>query len=494
MTDSKPQVGDGFVMPSIAQQLKKICVDAHFTDPNLILDVYLVVANQGKASFLPDEDLMDDIERTDPKYWDVKTDISRRKEFLDQLAQSKYMQALVKLGDPLKAVLTFVDHMKKALAAKQKVGQRGQQITHNSGSPTDGGYWNDDQLDAVASKASDPAMDFDRLLSLNSTMQALTEDDGASAFMAGAADVEAQARQASGCGGRTAWTEFTTEPGRMLAQAVVEYGIKLPSLYPALFENYTKVLEDLGMGKLKEKDVDHDAKHKRDDQIEELDKLSTVDASEVASETFDKRLADKSLVIKNDREEEQGMSHVFILLDVSASMMDCDLGGRVCRAFAANVITLALLNFAFKEKYKVWVLPFEGTVSNVQSAETRAQALDLMKWLGGLNYDGGGTDIEGAVLKAYRLTQSDPTYNKADIVLVTDGVSPISDRLMKEKPARTKLRAMILNDGSHYAKMHMGRLHDACDAYHNITWDNASNTFSVGNALHGISGHDSKVD
>lgn len=492
------QTQDGFIMPSVAQTLKKICIDNKVTDPNLVLDVYLIVANAGKASFLPEEDLLKDIERTDPKYWDVKLDFSQRQAFLEKLAQSKYMQALVLLNDPLKAVLTFVDHMKKARAAQAKSKMRTGPIDHMGGGAF-GGYATEGDLDAVdaANLGRDPALDFDAIVGGATTQIDVCENDGMAAFVAGAEEEAgdraiAQATS-SMCGGKTSYSTSTVSPGQILAQAVVRFGCDLPDKFPVLFNCYTKLLDDLMLGKLKEKDVDRDAKHKRADQMEDLDKLTTVDPAEVAHETFDKKVADKSLEVQYDRDEERGMTHVFVLLDVSGSMMSSDLGGRVCRAFAANVLTLALLNFAFKDKYKVWVLPFEGSVGAIQSAENKQEALDAMKWLGTLNYDGGGTDIEGAVLRAYRLTQSDPTYNKADIVLITDGCSPISQRMKDEKPERTKLRALLIGEEVNYGS-HSNRLVAACDTWHKITWDNNTNTFSVGNTLSGIASSNSTVD
>lgn len=499
MTDHA-QTQDGFIMPSIAQSLKKICVDNKVTDPNLVLDVYLIVANQGKASFLPEEDLLKDIERTDPKYWDVKLDVSQRQAFLEKLAQSKYMQALVLLNDPLKAVLTFVDHMKKARAAQANSKKRTGPIDHTGSGGGFGGYASEQDLDAVdARNASlDPALDFDAIVGGATTQIDVTENDGLSSFVQGAAEdgdnaTAVEAAVSSMCGGKTSYVTSTVSPGQILAQAAVRFGLDLPDKFPVLYQCYTKLLDDLMLGKLKEKDVDRDAKHKRADQMEDLDKLTTVDPSEVAHETFDKKVADKSLEVQYDRDEERGMTHVFVLLDVSGSMMSSDLGGRVCRAFAANVLTLSLLNFAFKDKYKVWVLPFEGTVGNIQSAEDKTQALDTMKWLGTLNYDGGGTDIEGAVLRAYKITQADPTYNKADIVLITDGCSPISNRLKDEKPERTKLRALLIGEEVNYGG-HSARLTAACDTWHKITWDNATNTFSVGNTLKGIASSNSTID
>lgn len=491
------QTQDGFIMPTVAQQLKKICVDNRVTDPNLVLDVYLIVANQGKSSLLPEEDLLKDIERTDPKYWDVKLDLSQRQAFLEKLSKSKYMEALVKLQDPMKAVLTFVDHMKKARAAQQRSKQRKGPIDH-MGNGTFGGYADEDELDAVEQKnaAHDPALDFDSIIAGATTQIDMCESEGLSAFVEGTQEDDAAMSNAvrSGCGGKTSYQTSTLSPGQILAQAVVKYGCDLPDKFPTLFDCYTKLLDDMMIGKLKEKDVDRDAKHKKDDQMEDLDRLTTVDAADVAHETFDKKVADKSLIVKYDRDEERGMSLVFVLLDVSGSMMSSDLGGRVCRAFAANVMALALLNFAFKDKYKVWVLPFEGCVGNIQSAENKTEALNTMKWLGSLNYDGGGTDIEGAVLRAYKLVANDPTYNKADIVLITDGCSPISNRLKDEKPERTKLRAVLISEDATSYGRHVTNLTNACDSWHKLTWDNATNTFSVGNTLKGIASTQSTVD
>jgi Mg-chelatase subunit ChlD len=490
---------DGFVMPSVAEQLKKICVESKVTDPNMVLDVYLVVANQGKASFLPEEELMQDIERTDPRYWDIKLEVSKKQQFLEKLAQSKYMQALVKLQDPMKAVLTFIDHMKKARQAQKASTSRKAPIDHQ-GNGTINRYATESELDGVAAQneSYDAALDFDAIIGGATTQIDVAEDDGLSAFIAGteeeAEDGEAieSATMDSACGGKKGYTSYTVSPGQILSSACVKYGLDLPTMFPVLFQCYNKLLEDMKIGKLKEVDVDKDTKHKRDDQMEDFDKLSTVDAVEVANDTFDKRIAEKSLVVKHDRDEECGMSHVFILLDVSGSMMGADLGGRVCRAFAANVVTLALLNFAFKDKYKVWVLPFEGTVGSIQEAENKQQALDVMKWLGTVDYNGGGTDIEGAVLRAYKLTECDPTYNKADIVLITDGCSPISNRLKTEKPSNTKLRAILISDAGY--GNHSDRLCAACDAWHNLTWDNKTNTFCVGNTLRGISSTESTVE
>lgn len=485
------QVTNGFIMPTVAATLKQMCEKHTFADPNLVLDIYLIVANQGKPDYLPDEDLIKDIESTDPKYWDIKGDAAKRKEYLDKLAASSYMKQLISLADPLKAVLVFLDHMKKAMEARARVKHGSGPIDHHSGIPSSHRYMQEADLDEVADSEFDPALEFDNLLAGATTQVDVVEDPALSSFLEGA--TQATNGTATGCGGKTQWLSFSTVPGQTLAAAVVKHGVSLPTYFPLLFDWYTKLLDDLAIGKLKEVDVDRDAKHKRNDQMEDFDRLSTVDAADVAHETFEKRIAEKSLDVRYDRDEERGMSHVFVLLDVSGSMDSCDLGGRVSRAFAANVVTLALLNFAFKDKFKVWVLPFEGRVSTVKSAVGKDEALQVMKWLGTVRYDGGGTDIESAVLHAYGLASTDPTYNKVDIVLITDGCSPISPEMTTKKPERTKLRAIILNDGAEHGGRHFKNLIGACDTWSYLTWDNNKNAFEIGNTLKGISSTNSTV-
>jgi Mg-chelatase subunit ChlD len=480
------QYGD--IIPSVAQTLQEICLKNPHIDKELILDVYLLVSNNGKASYLPDEDLLKDIDATDPHFWEVRTDLARRQEFIEKLANSRYMQALVGLGDSLKAVNVFIDHMTKSLTA-QKNSKSGP-VDHNSGHSV-AGYADDDALDQLATEALDPAQALDQILDSKNTYIDAVESKEFSAFVEGAASDANSPMMVSGCGPKSAFRTFTESPGNNLPRSVVQHGIDLPAKFPLMFEWYTKIVEQLGVEKLEDKDTDKDTARTKRDKMEDYSSVTSVDPAEIEKETFEKALGEKSLNVTHNLEQEEGICHVFVLLDVSGSMMAQDVGGRICRAFVANVLTLALLRLATKKRYKVWVMPFEGYVGQIVTASDETSALSAMRWLGTVNYDGGGTDIEGAVLKAYELTLKDKTYEKADIVLITDGCSPISDALVAQKPERTKLRLLMTCQTA--ADRNFNRLKNACDTWKSVGWNNNTNEFDIGDTVSGITSPQSTI-
>jgi Mg-chelatase subunit ChlD len=472
-------VNDGFIIPTIAESLKKVCIDNKVSDPDLILDIYLVCSNKG-TSFIPDEELLKDIDRFDPAFWTSRSQIAQRKDFLESLATSTYMEALIKLNDPMKAVLVFVEQLKKAQEARALAASKTQNIDHASGSFS-GTYIDQNGLDEIQRARATP-LSFDLIYKQLTTYQDILESEELSAFIS------------SGCGaGR--YYDATESSSSQLAGSVVSKGQELPKMYPLLFEVFTKLSEKLGLAKLKDKDSDEEKDRKRVDQMEDHTQVSTVDPTEVAHETFDAKVANKNLDVKYNIEEKEGISHLFVLLDVSGSMMAQDLGGRVCRAFASNVITLALLQFAMKGNYKVWVVPFAGAPSrtNMQTAMDKTSALNAMKWLGRQSYNGSSTDIEAAVRFAYKNVSEDPTYKKCDIVLITDGCSPINPSLKTDKPARTILRSLFISHSLRSYGGHIGALIAASDTHQKITWDNAKNELTVGNALDGINEEESSL-
>jgi len=463
--------GGDLILPTVAQQLKKVCIDHSVKDVDLVLDIYLVCSHKG-TQFIPDEELMQDIERTDPSYWRHRMDISKRKQFLEKMSESNYVQALIKLNDPMKAVLTFVDHLRKALEAQALSASKCTAIDHSSGA-IGGMRATGSALDEVEKAIVNHGMDFDLIIQGMTTVADACDSDECAAFM-------------EGCGVGS-YFNATTAPARALAAAVVQKGTSLPTHLPLLYDQFTKITEKLGIAKMKEVDTDKDAKRKKREQMDDHAQVTSVDPAEVVHETFDARMAHKQLDVAHNKEEEEGLSYLFVLLDVSGSMMSADLGGRVCRAFGANVITLSLLQFAMKSKYKVYVVPFTGHVNThgVQVATDRESALKAMRWLGTQDYNGSSTDIQEAVLWAYRQVVQDPTYKKCDVVLITDGCSPISQALMSMKPRDTKLRTLLVTGGEGHGS-HSSRLKDASDTFTQIDWDNNKAEFTIGNTLRGI--------
>lgn len=477
------QVNDGFVMPTVAEQLKNICEQNKIQDQDLVLDVYLVCNNHGKNQFIPDETLIKDIERTDPTYWQHRLEASKRKEFLEKVAASNYMQALIQLNDPMKAVLTFVDHLRKAHEARM-LAAKSRQAIDLRGNPVQDYHYGSFRSDTekVLEAAAQDEISFDDIVGeLITYPDALQSDEGA-AFM-------------EGCGTANTYTA-TESPGRTLAKSVVQHGTNLPALYPMIFDQFTKIVDKLGVSQVKEVDTDAEKNRKKKDQMEDHAQVTSVDPSEVANDTFDVRMANKNLAVDFNKDEEEGLSHLFILLDVSGSMQGTDLGERVSRALAANVITLALLRFAMTGRYKVYVAPFEGRVKHnqVQTATNRAEALDAMRWLGAQNYDGGSTNIESAVLWAYTEVAKDAKYRKCDVVIITDGASRMSGKLSSLKPRDTKVRTLyVCGSRPDYGDTSLRELAKASDTFTHLTWDDKKQEFTIGDALAGINAVNSSL-
>ena len=458
--------------PTDEGTLKAICEKHAYIDRDLMLDVYFILKDEGTLNFQKTDDLMQDFERTDPGYWTSRIKIEDRKEYLKTMAQTTYFQGLLNLGDATKALWVFADTMGKMYSDSLRAKFGREPISHNSGEESHRDFTEEDLniIERFKNRAGGSFMDF---MSDEPKPEEIAEDESMQAWIAGC--------------GLCPWYDATRTEGRKLEDATVKLAQQLPKEIPLFYKAFTAMMADIGMGNIRDVSVDHEAK-KKVNTMEDYDQLQTVDPTDMQREDFTMKAANKTLDVKYNIDEEEGMCHLFVLLDTSMSMMTNDLGGRVCRAFAANVVTLSLLNFAFKDRYKVHLVPFAGNVDyhHVQHAVDRDSALRAIRWLGGQNYTGGGTDVQAAVLYGYEELKKDPTYRKCDLVLITDGVAPITSRIVDQKPAKTKLRTLVVGNDMNRFGRHSSALKQASDTYHNITWDNMTNKFSLGGALNGI--------
>lgn len=458
--------------PSDEKVLKDISEKHDYIDRDLLLDVYFILKDEGTLDFQSTDTLMQEIERADPSYWESRIKIEERKDYLKELAQTTYFQGLIALGDVMKGMWKFADAMGKMYANSLRAKFKAEPITHSSGEAVSG-HFTEKDLDIIKELGSRPNSGFLDFLVNEPSPEDVAEDETMQEFY-------------DGCGICPYFDASRTDQ-RKLEKATVKMAQNLPKEAAILYKAFTSLVDELGVKKVKKVDVDHEAK-KKVDNIDDYDKLQDVDLADMERDDFDLRAANKTLDVKYNQDEEEGTCHLFVLLDVSGSMMGCDVGGRICRAFVANVVALSLLNLAFKERYKVHVVPFAGVVDyhRVQHATTKEEALKVINWLGSVNYDGGGTDVEDAVLYGYSALQKEPEYRKCDIVLITDGCSPISSKLVSEKPEKTKLRTLIVGDDLSRYGIHSQALKNASDTYYKITWDNMNSKFKVGDSLSGI--------
>jgi uncharacterized protein with von Willebrand factor type A (vWA) domain len=467
------QVNDNSsIMPSVVESLRKLCEEKGITDQDLVLDVYQVCNDKGTVQFISTDDLLAEVERTDPAYWTSRVSINQRKDYLENLANSHYMAALIALNDPMKATLVFVEHLVKAYASRASVAHdKHRSDVHGQSSF----YSSQEYLDEVEQMAAQvsTAEDFDHMMDRLVTPQQVCSSPVLSAFFCG-------------CGVGKLYDALES-PGSVLAEAVVKEAVNLPDHYPMIYQEFTRISEDIGSTSTIKTDTDQQTDENRKDRMEDFGQLDTVDPTEIAQEGYDIKLAEKKLEVNIPQDEDIGVCHLFVLLDVSGSM-DCTDIGPYARGLVANILTLSLLQFAMKDKWVVHVVPFAGDVARhkVQHATDEHTALAAMRWLGRQSYTGGSTDIQRAVLFAYQELQNDPTYRKCDIVLITDGCSPITYKVVGEKPERTKLRTLFVSSELPYGT-HARHLVKASDTHKLVRWDVAKGCFDIGDALSHIS-------
>lgn len=471
-------------MPSHEESLKRICKKEKILDNDLVLDVYAICTNKkSQAPFKDIEEILEDFDKADAIYWKSRVAIGGRVKYLEQLSKSAYMSALIALGDPLKASLLFVDSLKSvAEKALEKYTPIDFSVeTSGSGEIDKDSFELSEALDQEISNMEAMGDSLEE----ETTDMDIVEDEAAAAFLSGGEGIEPNTEQASLAGG-----EFTQQydPSATLARAVVQNGYKIPRDFPKFFEVFKAVCEDVGTAKLIEREAEsQDVKGNR--RMEEMRELESVDPIEMASDTFEVRVANKQLDVDRTIEEEEGVSHLFVLLDVSASMLGTAAGG-VKRSFAADAITLALLKYAMDGKYKVWVVPFAGNVDlrNIREATDKASALDAMRWLGTVSYSGMSTDIAAAIRYAYHEVSQVKEYNKCEIVLITDGLSVINRSVITEKPKNTTLRTIFVtkvnkNEGGINS---LDNLEEASQTAVTLSWDGQNKRFKFGDTFKGL--------
>jgi hypothetical protein len=465
----------------VGERIKRLCDEAGLTkDRDLVLDLYVLCSSKNPIT-KTDEDLLEGLVSADPKYWEERVEVTKRKEFLESLCLSPYVTTARTLGDPMKAVLVLIQSLKArqaalaALQGKEAVSFRSRHLI--GGPDSEAG---EEFLNAVQSEGSALAAqhDCDEFMKAIEDVTDIFQEGLASAFFLG-------------CGmGMSA--AFTSTPGTVLAREVLQHAQSLSPAVHAFFKLFTAECNIIGSGNITSKASPEITNDRNRDNMEDYSEVVSADPTELARDGFVEKLAQKKLEVDHYKAPEIGKCHVYVLLDVTGSMMTNDIGDpQICRAFAANVITLALLNLTADEGWAVHVLPFTGSVNTSKAlhATDKASALQAANLLGTFQYDGGNTNIERAVMHAYRDLLNDPNYKKCDIVLLTDGFSPISHGIKTHKPPRVKLRTLIIGDEEY--GVHSKNLREASDSYEILGWDKRAQAFTTGSALEGINKRES---
>lgn len=186
----------------------------------------------------------------------------------------------------------------------------------------------------------------------------------------------------------------------------------------------------------------------RSDDVARLLPSELVNLDDETLETlFYARLLEKSLICyelsgTTDENQETSESHqhitgpVVACLDTSASMS----GQPLLKAKALLFATATILR---QEKRSLHVLLFgsSGQIKEYALHDT-SELSGLLKFL--QSGFGGGTDFETPLRRALDIIQSDDTYQKADILMISDGDCTLSDSFTKTlRQQKSKLNCMV---------------------------------------------------
>lgn len=119
----------------------------------------------------------------------------------------------------------------------------------------------------------------------------------------------------------------------------------------------------------------------------------------------------------------------------------------------SKALALALLDIAMSNKQNMYVIHF-GNSNEIQTFEFKPND-DTMSRIERIKemaefFFGGGTNFDRPLEEAFRLIERDETYNKCDIIFITDGDCEISNpdeiKEMKKK-FDTQIQTILLGDG-----------------------------------------------
>jgi uncharacterized protein with von Willebrand factor type A (vWA) domain len=138
--------------------------------------------------------------------------------------------------------------------------------------------------------------------------------------------------------------------------------------------------------------------------------------------TLSKVMEKRALQYLMRGEQTETRGPIVLLVDESSSMQ---VGGKETWSKA---LALAILSTAVKQNRVMYFVGFSCGIRRSMRIDPRA--VDFNRVAGLLNYrSSGGTSFDAALTKALEVIDSEPTFKKADIILVTDGEDEVSTQI-----------------------------------------------------------------
>jgi uncharacterized protein with von Willebrand factor type A (vWA) domain len=187
--------------------------------------------------------------------------------------------------------------------------------------------------------------------------------------------------------------------------------------------------------------------------------------------------------------ESEGRGPIILALDESGSMSE-PLGGVVKEAWSKSVM-LGLLAIARRQKRDLAVIHFSGPNQLRTSVFPKGESAPLGLIDAVEFFFGGGTVFEPWMEEAARLVDQDQ-FDRADVIVVSDGLASISARTEAEwwkTKAERKMRCYGVLIGTDHGTDALGRISDAV-----MTLDNLKQDIDVLETIFSIGGDDHAAD
>jgi len=187
--------------------------------------------------------------------------------------------------------------------------------------------------------------------------------------------------------------------------------------------------------------------------------------------------------------ESEGRGPIILALDESGSMSE-PLGGVVKEAWSKSVM-LGLMAIARRQKRDLAVIHFSGPNQLRTSIFPKGESAPLGLMDAVEFFFGGGTVFEPWMEEAVQLVDQDQ-FDRADVIVVSDGLASISARTEAEwwkRKAERKMRCYGVLIGMEYGAEALDRISDAV-----MTLDDLKQDLDVLETIFAIGGNDHAAD
>lgn len=155
--------------------------------------------------------------------------------------------------------------------------------------------------------------------------------------------------------------------------------------------------------------------------------------------------------------------HAYVLLDTSHSMKDRDRRGVVARG-----LSLAFLLHGYHQRARLHLRPFTARLGELSSGASRNDLRAIAQRTIGLPH-AGQTRIQAALEQAVFDIRQEGACRRASIMLITDGISRITEKPLADEKLHTFLLGDLLEDANNAGTIHT--LKDWSATFHRL-WTN----------------------